>query len=188
MEGEHDNEASGSPISRWPIATYQGILLYIIFSLLASIPIGLDLNLSLTLHVNDRQILSALIETCLRNNIFYYPNMLTRYHHVESITCMWVGVEEIKRFGLALYKVSRLCGMGSCSGESDETGGRFLRFSDLQFPMPDKKNLWNAGSNAELARLLSMHSRREDNSDEPRATTWISQSGALLETEENWWN
>ncbi|CAG8334358.1 unnamed protein product [Penicillium nalgiovense] len=188
VEGEHDNEASGSPISRWPIATYQGILLYIIFSLLASIPIGLELNLSLTLHMSDRQILSTLIETCLRNNIFYYPNMLTRYHHVESITCMWVGVEEIKRFGLALYKVSRLCGRGGCLGESDETDGRLLRLSDLQFPMPAKKNLWDAGSNAELARLLLIYSRREDKSDEPRGTTWISQSGVLLESDEDWWN
>lgn len=111
--------------------------------------------------------------------------MLTRYHHVESITCMWVGVEEIKRFGLALYKVSRLCGR---RGESDETDGRLLRLSDLQFPMPAKKNLWDADSNAELARLLLIYSRREDKSDEPRGTTWISQSGVLLESDEDWWN
>ncbi|CAG8890365.1 unnamed protein product [Penicillium egyptiacum] len=188
VEGEHDNEASDSPLSRWPIATYQGILLYIIFSLLASIPIGLELNLSLTIPLPDRQILSALIATCLRNNLFYYPNMLTRYQHVESITCMWVGVEEIKRFGLALYKVSRLCGRRSCLGESDETDGRLLRLSDLQFPMPDRKNFWDAGSNAELARLLLIYSRREDKSDDARGTKWISQSGILLESDENWWN
>lgn len=188
MEGEHDNEGSGSPTSRWPIATYQGILLYIIFSLLASIPIDLELNLSLALPVSDRQILSALIATCLRNNIFYYPNMLTRYQHVESITCMWVGVEEIKRFGLALYKVSRLCGRGSCLEESDETDGRLLRLSDLQFPVPDRRNFWDAGSNAELAQRLLIYSRREDKSDDPRDTSWISQSGILLETDENWWN
>ncbi|KAJ5497371.1 hypothetical protein N7463_009358 [Penicillium fimorum] len=97
VEGEDDNEGPGGPTSRWPIGTYQGILLYIIFSLLASSPIGLELNLSLALHVSDRQILSALIATCLRNNIFYYPNMVTRYRNVESVTCMWVGVEEIKR-------------------------------------------------------------------------------------------
>ncbi|KAJ5356844.1 hypothetical protein N7517_011453 [Penicillium concentricum] len=188
VEGEDDNEGPGNPTSRWPIGTYQGILLYIIFSLLASSPIGLELNLSLALHVSDRQILSALIATCLRNNIFYYPNMVTRYRNVESVTCMWVGVEEIKRLGLALHKVSRLCGMGSCMGESDETDGRPFRLSDLQFPLPDKRHLWEAGSNAELSRLLLVHSRRKDKSDEPRDTNWISQSGILLESDENWWS
>ncbi|OQE45060.1 hypothetical protein PENCOP_c002G05151 [Penicillium coprophilum] len=89
VEEDHDNEGPDSPTSRWPVGTYQGILLYIIFSLLASSPIGLELNLSLALPVSDRQILSALVATCLRNNIFYYPNMVTRYRNVESITCMW---------------------------------------------------------------------------------------------------
>ncbi|KAJ5812982.1 hypothetical protein N7447_010005 [Penicillium robsamsonii] len=188
VEGEDDNEGPGSPNSRWPIGTYQGILLYIIFSLLASSSIGLELNLSLALHVSDRQILSALIATCLRNNIFYYPNMVTRYRNVESVTCMWVGVEEIKRLGLALYKVSRLCGRGSCLGESDETDSRPFRLSDLQFPLPDRRHFWEAASNAELSRRLLVYSKRKDKSDEPRDTNWISQSGVLLETDENWWS
>ncbi|KAJ5178462.1 uncharacterized protein N7500_001161 [Penicillium coprophilum] len=185
VEEDHDNEGPDSPTSRWPVGTYQGILLYIIFSLLTSSPIGLELNLSLALPVSDRQILSALVATCLRNNIFYYPNMVTRYRNVESITCMWVGVEEIKRLGLALYKVSRLCGGVNCLEDSD---GRPFRLSDLQFPLPDRRNLWDAGSNAELSRLLLIYSRREDKSDDPRDTNWISQSGRLLETDENWWN
>ncbi|KAJ5688432.1 hypothetical protein N7536_011051 [Penicillium majusculum] len=185
VEGEQDNEGLDSPSSRWPIATYQGILLCVIFSLLST-PIGLELNLGLVLSVSDRQIFSALVATCLRNNIFYYPNMLTRYRNVESLTCMWVGVEEIKRFGLALYKVSRLCGRGSL-GEPDEPDSVVLRLSDLQFPMPDDKNLWDASSNPELARRLLIYSRR-DRSDDPSVTNWVSQSGMLLETDENWWN
>lgn len=186
MEGEYDDEGLDSPISRWPIATYQGILLCIIFSLLST-PAGLELNLGLVVNVSDRQIISALVATCLRNNIFYYPNMLTRYRNVESLTCMWVGVEEIKRFGLALYKVSRLCGRGSCLGEPDESDSRVLRLSDLQFPMPDERNLWDASSNPELARRLLIFSRR-DRSHDPSSTDWISQCGILLETDENWWN
>ncbi|KAG0152709.1 hypothetical protein PDIDSM_2514 [Penicillium digitatum] len=186
VEGEHDDEGLDSPISRWPIATYQGILLCIIFSLLST-PVSLELNLGLGLNLSDRQILSALVATCLRNNIFYYPNMLTRYRNVESITCMWVGVEEIKRFGLALYKVSRLCTRGDCLGESDETESQVLHLSALQFPMPDERNLWNASSNPELARRLLIHSRR-DRSDDPSSTDWISKTGMLLENDENWWN
>lgn len=105
---------------------------------------------------------------------------------MESLTCMWVGVEEIKRFGLALYKVSRLCGRGSL-GEPDEPDSVVLRLSDLQFPMPDDKNLWGASSNPELAQRLLIYSRR-DRSDDPSVTNWVSQSGMLLETDENWWN
>jgi hypothetical protein len=187
VEGKQGIEASDSPTSRWPIATYQGILLYMIFSLISSRPAGLQLDLSLVLDVPDRRILDGLITTCLRNNIFYYPNMLTRYPNLESFTCMWVGVEEIKRLGLALYKVSRLCGRSSL-GKHDETQARNLLLSDLQFPMPDRRNLWEAGSNPELSRLLLIYSKREDKSDDPRRISWVSHSGHLLETDGNWWN
>ncbi|OQD85266.1 hypothetical protein PENANT_c010G04230 [Penicillium antarcticum] len=63
VEEEQDKEPSVGLTSRWPIATYQGILLYIIFSLLASRPVGLGLNLGLILNDSDRQILSALNTT-----------------------------------------------------------------------------------------------------------------------------
>lgn len=88
------------------------------------------------------------------------------------MTCIWVGVEEIKRLGIALYRVCKLC---SNNDSSDVNGGghlkpEFLTLSDLQFPMPDSNELWNAESNIVLSRRLAevvpsatLDGRREEN-------------------------
>ena len=117
----------------------------------------------------DRDILSTLCETCLRNNIFYYPRMLERYRDLDSITCIWVGVEEIKRLGLALYKVSRLC------------GDRLICLPDLQFPIPDSRHLWNAQSNPELSRLLQIEADLRRRLDGSQEGNWISCYGEWLD-------
>ncbi|KAL4904640.1 hypothetical protein BDW74DRAFT_185547 [Aspergillus multicolor] len=157
---EELEQDDGGPTSQWPIATYQGILLYLIFSLiLATNHPSFELSLTFNLQPRDRDILSVLVSACLENNIFYYPRMLERYRGVENITCIWVGVEEIKRLGLALYRISCLCSSvgGDLCGmllQQHENNGRLLHQSDLQFPPPDSEYLWEAGSNEELSRLL----------------------------------
>lgn len=83
--------------------------------------------------------------------------MLGRYRGIDSMACIWVGVEEIKRLGIALYKVCKLC---SNSDSSNANGGNHLEpelltLSDLQFPMPDSNKLWNAESNMVLSRALA---------------------------------
>ncbi|KAL2813872.1 Isochorismatase family-domain-containing protein [Aspergillus granulosus] len=173
IQEQRDGNEEGIPASRWPIATYQGILIYLLFSLISSqIPVG-SLDLTLSLAASDRQILYALTETCLRNNIFYYPRMLERYLGVDDITCIWVGVEEIKRLGLALYKICRLC-------------GRLLRLSDLQLPVPDSAHFWNAKSNAELSQLLYIDAEaRVAKLDGSQETNWISNFGTLIEGKPN---
>ncbi|KAB8076576.1 hypothetical protein BDV29DRAFT_189364 [Aspergillus leporis] len=104
--------------SAWPIATYQGPSLSV------------------------WGILTALVRTCLRRNIFLYPVMLGR-------------VEEIKRLGLVLHKVCKIC-RSTCQGESQEASdSRLLRLSNLGFPGPDSNELWEAGSNPELSNLLA---------------------------------
>ncbi|KAL2826317.1 hypothetical protein BDW59DRAFT_145389 [Aspergillus cavernicola] len=165
--------------SQWPIATYQAILLYLIFSCISPLAKTRSLDLTLTLPPSDQGILSALVRACLQNNIFYYPTMLARYHDIDSVTCIWVGVEELKRLGLALYKISRLCGRG-CDNEADN---RLLRLSDLQFPPPDSRRLWNAESNPVLSTLLAegcqglkLDGRVEAN--------WISSCGRVLDSNE----
>ncbi|KAL4817718.1 hypothetical protein BDW67DRAFT_174516 [Aspergillus spinulosporus] len=149
----------GNPTSQWPIATYQGILIYLIFSLVlyGTNHASFELSLIFQMSPSDRSILSSVVETCLENNIFHYPRMLQRYVGVEDITCIWVGVEEIKRLGLALYRVCCMCSGGTgreASGHSDGDHGRLLRLCDLDFPPPDEEYLWEAGSNKELSRLL----------------------------------
>ncbi|PWY81569.1 hypothetical protein BO94DRAFT_145736 [Aspergillus sclerotioniger CBS 115572] len=174
-----DNNEGNQVFSQCPVATYQAILLYLIFSLMQS-------SSSRPLPPRDRHILSALIDTCLRNRVFYYPRMVSRYQAIDSVACIWVGVEELKRLGLAMYKVSRLCGRNLVVEESE---GAVLRLTDLQFPMPDSRHLWEAQSNLELACLLQMEASyrgvRPDSRDEG---SWISTSGELLDDGvESWW-
>lgn len=139
-------EEENSPVSRCPVATYQAILIYIIFSLIVQDTTPRRMDFSAVLSPSDFQLLSALVGTCLRNDIFYYPRMLDRYHDISSVTCIWVGVEEIKRLGLALYKVSRLCSNGNCQESNTRGDNRLLRLSDLRFPLPASRRLWDAES------------------------------------------
>ncbi|RAL00775.1 uncharacterized protein BO80DRAFT_475309 [Aspergillus ibericus CBS 121593] len=209
-QGEPLNDVVNNPIpeqatvSRCPVATNQAILLYLIFSLVLNSNGNTDTNISNnitgicatprsldlthTLSPMDQHILSLLVSTCLRNNIFYYPQMMNRYHHtMQSITCIWVGMEELKRFGLALYKDCRLCQSGNdiLESEADTGEGRkVLRISDLQFPPPDIRHLWVAQSIWELSHLLQMEAcRRGMRLDGRVEGNWISSCGRLLDGE-----
>ncbi|KAJ5116825.1 hypothetical protein N7456_001173 [Penicillium angulare] len=178
------NEIEGDGlVSKCPIATYQGILLYLIFSLIQNSNIR-SLGLGLSLSSYDYQILSALVQVCLRNKVFHYPDMLERYEGITPMACIWVGMEEMSRLGLALYKVSALCKREN----SSSNGIRLLQLSDLQFPVPDSRHLWEAESNQELARLLRLDgvSGRFNNIYTPQ--NWISTSAKALESgSERWW-
>ncbi|KAL5359178.1 hypothetical protein BJX96DRAFT_174127 [Aspergillus floccosus] len=165
-----------NPATPWPIATYQGILLYLIASLLIDLSQTCQWDLTFQLPQSDRDILAALVRSCRKHNILFYPTMLARYQDIDNITTIWVGVEEMKRFALALYKLSRLCG----ANDADNSEGR-LTLSDLQFPPPDRNNLWRAMSNRELSELLSRIGR-DDHPDRSNDSRWISESGEMLDT------
>lgn len=172
------------PVSICPIATYQGILLYLVFSLIQSSNArSLGLNLSLSLSSSDYQIFSSLVRVCLRTNVFYYPSMLERYHDVDSMACIWIGVEEMGRLGLAMYKVCSLCR----SGNSDDIEGRLLQLSDLQYPVPDSRLLWDAKSGLELSQLLQLEAGRE-RLDARDMANWISVCGTVLESGSERWS
>lgn len=120
--------------------------------------------------------------------------MLERYDRtISSITCIWVGVEELKRLGLAMYKVSRLCGsLLEVEGLEDKDEDRVLRLSDLEFALPDSRRLWEAQSNPELSRLLQMEATQRDGGcrvqmDSRDEGVWISTYGRLDGGVENWW-
>lgn len=181
-------EEENSPVSRCPVATYQAILIYIIFSLIVQDTTPRRMDFSAVLSPSDFQLLSALVGTCLRNDIFYYPRMLDRYHDISSVTCIWVGVEEIKRLGLALYKVSRLCSNGNCQESNTRGDNRLFRLSDLRFPLPASRRLWDAESDRELSRLLQLERDRGAGLDSRDERNWISASGRLLDSScEMWW-
>ncbi|PYI03991.1 hypothetical protein BO78DRAFT_388941 [Aspergillus sclerotiicarbonarius CBS 121057] len=178
-----NSEENQRVFSQCPVATYQAILLYLIFSLVQDSSRG---NSPRPLPPSDRHILSVLVDTCLRNRVFYYPRMVERYQAIDSVACIWVGVEELKRLGLAMYKVSRLCGRNLAVEEENE--GPVLRLTDLQFPMADGRHLWEAQSNPELACLLQMEASHRVQSDSLDEGSWISACGGLLDGGmESWW-
>ncbi|KAJ5648797.1 uncharacterized protein N7484_002520 [Penicillium longicatenatum] len=108
---------------------------------------------------------------------------MLQQHDVDApLALMYVIVEEIKRFGLALYKVCRLSTPTSfdLSGECFN-GDRndLLTLADLSFCMPDSDELWNApwGRGSEVLNKSDSSAVGRDNGD---ARNWISQSSALL--------
>jgi hypothetical protein len=116
--------------------------------------------------------------------MFYYPNILARYKESHLASFVWVGIEETKRFNLALYK---LCGRvrGSGIGDSGSVGNKdsasLLPASELQFPMPNNHPLWNAvGKNEWLANTKVEESLA--GLDDTRQASWISNFAEVLES------
>ncbi|KAL5342265.1 hypothetical protein BJX70DRAFT_339546 [Aspergillus crustosus] len=169
----------------WPIPTYQAVLLHIIFALLSkpSGPLGLDLKPSLS--PPDADILDRLVASCKRLGMFYYPNMLARYVATDIPSYVWVGIEEVKRFNLALFRACNACSNQRTSvneGKIDETSAssRRLRAEDLQFPLPRNDPLWLAMEKEDWSAAAA-----EDVDSCSLADTleseWISKSANVLE-------
>lgn len=64
--------------------------------------------------------------------------MLARYKEADLPSFVWVSIEEVKRFNIALYK---LCAKLSSSSQEDRP---LLPASELQFPLPSNNPLWNS--------------------------------------------
>ncbi|KAE8327298.1 hypothetical protein BDV39DRAFT_192963 [Aspergillus sergii] len=158
-----NHSASPDP---WPIATYQGILLHLIFALLQGDQNRLDLRLTHTLPETSSQLLVALICSCLQRNMFHYPSMFAQFNSTSvPDVFIWVGIEEVKRFALALYKVYRRCRID---------GARRLSLANLQFAKPDSDELWHASSDL-ASRIPASYG------DKNKEENWISQTARLLQ-------
>lgn len=153
-------EQSGGNNEPWPVGTYQGILLNIIFALLLSSKeqrtrggtCRLDLKAEKTtpLSEDNYRILAALIKSCLQRGMFFYPDMLAQFNGSSSnFIFIWVGVEEVKRLVLTLFRVWSICSEGS-----DEGVDKLLSTKDLKFSMPEQDILWMAPSDEDLLRRL----------------------------------
>lgn len=152
------------------------------FSIMATAGVLIGLDLKPALSSAGMHLLEPLILSCKRLGMLYYPNMLARYEPDVLLSYAWVGIEEVKRFNLALYKVWNTLG---CSIEREKasdtagTAGQVLSACDLQFPLPTNDSLWNAVSENEWvsaaredADTLSLHDKMEQR--------WISRSASLL--------
>jgi len=134
------------------------------------------MDLRFSLPATKLQLLAGLVRSCRKLGMFYYPNMLARYREVELSTFVWVCIEEIKRFDLALYKVCE-----KLTGSSLEDGGGEISLftaEELQFPMPTNCSLWHAVSRdqwksaVEERALVDLSNLSQD--------TWISNFAGLL--------
>lgn len=118
-----------------------------------------NLDLKASISTADLELLKSLVGSCRRLGMFFYPNMLSKFEETDLPSFVWVSVEEVKRFSVALY---RLCAKLSNSNTED---GPLLRASELQFPMPSNDDLWNSVRRDEWeanAKEENMISLRDD--------------------------
>jgi hypothetical protein len=170
------------------MATYQGILLQLIFALFLSHG-TLDLGLTHSLPINTSRLLIALVHTCLKQNMFYYPSMLAQFNPgTDPEVLIWLGIEEIKRFCLSLYRVCRQSHIAGPDIQQDafvlntrrgphRLGESLLYLTDLQFALPNSDELWHATSG--LAARVTENSAAYHN--ENIEGNWISQTARLLQ-------
>ncbi|KAK2753611.1 hypothetical protein FQN54_007388 [Arachnomyces sp. PD_36] len=170
-----------TPRTSWPIPTYQSILLQIIFALFRAGKRGaLDLNFRYLIEPDVYELLVALARSCRLGGIFSYPNMITHHSAITTPALLWVSVEEIKRFGLALYKVCRMTTCVESAGtHADEDRSELLTLEDLCFGLPDSDEVWNSppGTGMEVLEKIASQTKLRDNLD---PTRWISQSSSVL--------
>lgn len=126
----------------------------------------------------DIELLDSLVRSCRRLGLFYYPNTLARYQQNDLASYVWICIEEVKRFNLALYKICRaLSGFSAHdkSGRQRGVTGHELTADELQFPMPKNDPLWNAMCKEEWETAIT------DDSDltglyDTMGEEWISKS------------
>lgn len=169
----------------WPMASFQGILLQLIFAVMIKKDVTFDLSLRCQLPASEYELLTSLVRTCRRLGMFYYPTMLAQHNSSAPIILVWLSVEEIKRFGLALYKLCRLCTHNPddrpAGGGGDGVHNELLTLADLEFCMPDCDDLWNALSTEEMDAILKTSVRETSADRDP--DNWISNaSGKLRDT------
>jgi hypothetical protein len=115
--------------------------------------LGLDLKPSLTSA--NTEIFNSLVVSCKRLGMLYYPNILAQYSQSDPAPYVWLGIEEVKRFNLAVYRVYQACSkIGKEDRDTHEqditaTPNSGLTAKDLQFPFPRNNRLWRFCSKGE---------------------------------------
>lgn len=163
--------------------TYQAILLHIIFALISKRNVSLGLDLKPSSPVIDTGLLASLVLSCKKLGMFYYPSTLAQLNSDSPASYIWIMVEEVKRFNLALYKVCRVLNPGQKNNKIENRGSSGmtswqLNASDLQFPIPRNSLLWNAVTEEERIYAGIGYVDSIDWSD-TMETQWISRSADL---------
>ena len=134
----------------------------------------IPIDLKTPISASDLALLKSLVASCRRLGMFYYPNMLARYTEADLPSFVWVGIEEVKRFNIALYKLSQKL----CSSTSENMP--LLHADELQFPLPINDPLWNSverdewEANAKKENMVSLQ-------DDCQAK-WISRYADMIQS------
>ncbi|KAJ5771113.1 C2H2 type zinc finger domain protein [Penicillium nucicola] len=99
---------------------------------------AVNLDLKAPVSTEDLDLLKSLVGSCRKLGMFSYTNMLAKYKDADLPSFVWVGIEEVKRFVIALYK---LCIRLSSAGLEDRS---LLHAGELQFPLPVNDLLWHS--------------------------------------------
>lgn len=200
---------------RWPIATYQAILLFAIFALTAEdytevFASNKDKNEDgdnndeggeAEEDVLDRiyPIFTRLVDTCRVQRLLHYPSMLSQIHADDPLVFKFNASEEFKYFALTLFKVdniySKLIQFGKntvrnsndMASEQDDSGYTPLAISDLQFPPPVNNYLWEADGIRELLRRRARQCRDPTRSSDVYNAIMADDRETSLNRETNPW-
>jgi hypothetical protein len=113
--------------------------------------------------------------------MFYYPAMLAQFNpETNPDVFVWLGIEEVKRFCLSLYRVCRQTRVPDANVLDDpgfldiyrgpHERSALLSLGDLQFALPDSDELWHLRS--ELSSRLTETSTSYSNQNVEE--NWIS--------------
>ncbi|PIG84019.1 hypothetical protein AARAC_006326 [Aspergillus arachidicola] len=174
-------------------ATPASMLLHIISAgMMKSSRTSLQPHLKPSLPPVEADLLRRLVASRKRLGMFYYPNILSRFSTEEPGAYVWVSIEEIKRFNLALFKLCSAVGASSPGpgdgdgpdsltvASRDEAGNWGLLARELQFPLPRNMPLWNALTAEEWFAADTPDVYRHSLHDNLEQD-WISRSADVLE-------
>ncbi|KAL3462137.1 hypothetical protein BJX64DRAFT_299768 [Aspergillus heterothallicus] len=114
----------------WPMATFQAVLLNVIFAMVREV--------AADLRGRCASMLRALTTTCIAGGLFSHQRMRAQIHTDDSLLFSWTYIEETRRLALALFKVNSFFRTGMLSA------------SDLEFPLPEPGYLWDAPETKEF--------------------------------------
>jgi hypothetical protein len=121
--------------------------------------------------------------------MFFYPSILAQFKPgIDPDVFIWLGIEEVKRFDLCLYRVCRHARVHDTKlleealnfspwGAPQLPSESLLSLTDLQFAVPDSDELWHTTS--DLAAKLAGNSATYTN--ENTEEYWISKTARLLQ-------
>ncbi|OKL59495.1 hypothetical protein UA08_05277 [Talaromyces atroroseus] len=195
----HDTDSTRT--SRWPIVTYQAILLFIIFSMTAHDGAN-EFD-----HDNDNDdenetdihrihsIFTHLARTCRAQGVLHYPAMLAQISIDDPIVFKFTNVEEFKCFALTLFKVDHLLSplilldsqRPGQEEQQQERNNNRLSISDLQFPLPDSGYLHESPSIREFLRRRERQARDPSVSSTRKSAIVADDRKAMMDRKKNPW-